>query len=224
MLSPEQVDSGVFDIADQQFLKYLIDTIGLDVIGRLRTFCSGRSSIPTEGREDNRSEVEIRVTFFGHGNQRVKSLSRKVEQVLEELQQISSEHRFGEVNTEYKEERDDEPPLSKRRRIDHTNNDDLHFDASTIEESDRPSNPAISGKAQRAKSNPSTSTRPHIRVAVGEQAVGDSEDEDSFHEYNDSSSDEDAFGVRGDWGNEHDSAGDDTSSYSLIHEEITVTN
>ena len=94
MLPP---DANVFDIADQQFLKDLIDTIGLDVIGRLRKLCSGRSGNISEGKvEDNRCEDELRIAFFGNGIQKVRRLSRGVEHALEELQQISNEHRFGD--------------------------------------------------------------------------------------------------------------------------------
>jgi hypothetical protein len=221
MLPP---DANVFDIADQQFLKDLIDTIGLDVIGRLRRLCSGRSCNVSEGQEDdNLSDDELRIAFFGNGIQKVKRLGRGVEQALEELQQISNEHRFGEVTTEYKEEQEDEPPLAKRRRINPNGEDGLHFDASTIEESDRPNNLTVNEKTAQDPKRPVS--RPSVRVAVGEKAVRDSEDEDSFHDSDDDSSpsEGDGFGVRGDWGNEHDSDEDDDSSFGLVQEELTVT-
>lgn len=221
-ISLSEENSGLPDIASTSVLKSLLDVLGINVVGRLRSLFMA----PSNTKQLSEDELH---RLFGHGNvSKVKSLSKKVEQVFELLCDKSDTYNLGHVKVHPEEQfsntHDCEEHGSKRRRTSHNVLRKFENSTSACATSDQ----NVKEPTERSKPQ----QRPLRQLAlinnmnVGESAIEDSEDEESYMDDDDdddddaSSGDGDDFGVSGDWG--QDSGSDEDEEYGLV-QQLTLT-
>ncbi len=218
LLHVEKEESRGLDMASTTFLKKLLDSFGLHVIGSLYSFCSAYSgSAVIQGVRTNQIQ---RGGKLGLGNAAIpglKILARKTEKTFEFLSETSNRYGTGEVSTDNTSQHEDE--ASTKDSEDNSKMDHL----STIEES---SEKRVHPKSQKDTENKidSSSPRKRDRRRVTLTRVVEtydrlqSEDEESFIDENDesSSSTSDAFGVSGDWGQESEDSDEEFDSEFVV--------
>lgn len=210
VLLVEEGDSRGFDLASTTFLKKLLDTFGLHVIGTLRTFCCVHlGSTAIQGEKTIQMQKGDQLFFGKAAMPGLKSLARKTERTFEFLSQTSDRYSTGEVKTDNKVQH--APKFEHEGSTKRFGLQPEEFSktgqSSTIEDS---SDSRVGEELQKEKVNiiDSSSIRkrgPHRSaptLTVGDDDPSYSEDEESFIDDDDesSSSRSDAFGVSGDWG------------------------
>jgi len=186
VLLAEEEYSGGFDPASTTFLKKLLDTFGLYIIGTLRTFCCVHSgSISIQGESIIQIQKGKKLLYGKIAMPGIRSLARKIERTFELLSQTSNRYSTGEIKTD--------------NTVHHTPQHE--HKGSEIE---------ISGELQKEIENKIDSSadrkrdfdRSTLIPIVGNYDRSESEDEESFIDNDDESSScrSDEFGVSGDWG------------------------
>ena len=183
----EEEDSGSVDLASTTFLKKLLDTFGVHVIGTLFAFCgldSGSTSMEEEGLIHKQNNNQL---FFGKSAlPGLASLARKTERTFEFLSQTSKRYSTGKIKVDIMVQHTQEPKqvvLTKSLRLRH---------------------------GKHSKNEDLSSTR---KRSVGRYEISQSDEEQSFVGYSDesTSSGSDEFGVSGNWGQNVDGSDDEES-------------
>jgi len=219
VLPTEDKNPGVFDMASTSFLKNLLDTFGLHVIGKLRAFCYVYSE-SAGSQEERKSPVgKNQQLFFGKAAMpRINSLSRKVEGALEFLCQTSSRYNTGDVKTKYtlQDTYGNTERVTKRLRFEPK--ESLLSDNSTT--GDESSERMISKNIEEVETlegslpvGKSSHNRSTLSTSIGDYEPGDSENDESSID-DESSSRSDAFGVSGNWG--QDTSEEENDSILLV--------
>ena len=227
VLLVEEGDSSGFDVASTTFLKKLLDTFGLHVIGTLRTcFCVHSGSTAIQGEKTIQVQKGNQLFFGKAAMPGLKSLARKTERTFDFLSQTSDRYSTGEVKTDNMVQH---APKSKHEGS--TNSSRLQPEefsktgqSSTIEDS---SDSRVGEELRKEKVNlidsSSIRKRGSHRIAPTLTVENDdpsySEDENSFIDDGDelSSSRSDAFGVSGDWGQHSDEPDKECDSEFFIN-------
>ena len=211
VLPPEEVNSRVFDPASTSFLKNLLDTFGLHVVGTLRVFCYVHSELQGERKSPTQKDQQL---FFGKAAMPgVNSLTRKVERAFDFLSQTSNRYNIGDIKTDnivQKATKGEPKGIVAGLRV--GPEEFLHSEHSTTAEES--SDKGISGEMQQETETTMNSSsliskrdsnRDTRSLSIGDYELEDSEDEESFIDNESSSSSRsDAFGVSGDWGQDDD--------------------
>ena len=218
LLHVEEEESRGLDMASTIFLKKLLDSFGLHVIGTLHTFCSAYSgSAAIQEERTNQIQRGSKLVFGNSVIPGLKILARKTEKTFEFLSETSNRYGTGEVSTDNTSQNEDEASTK-----DSEDNSKMEH-SSTIEES---SEKRVHPKSQKDTENKidSSSPRKRDRRRVTLTRVVESydrlqsEDEESFIDENDesSSSTSDAFGVSGDWGQESEDSDEEFNSEFVV--------
>lgn len=219
VLPTEDKNPGVFDMASTSFLKNLLDTFGLHVIGKLRAFCYVYSESAGSQKERKSPVGKNQQLFFGKAAMpRINSLSRKVEGALEFLCQTSSRYNTGDVKTKctLQDTYGNTERVTKRLRFEPK--ESLLSDNSTTgdESSERMIGKNIEEVETLEGSLPvgkSSHNRSTLSTSIGDYEPGDSENDESSID-DESSSRSDAFGVSGNWG--QDTSEEESDSILLV--------
>lgn len=216
VLLVEEEDYKGFDAASTTFLKKLLDTFGLHVIGALRTFCCVHSgSTVMQGQRITEMEKYSQFFFAKTAMPGLRSLARKTERTFEFLSQTSNRYNTGEIKTDRTMQH-----ASQRGQDVTTEGFKFHEEEpSRTEQSpvtEELSDKEVSRELEKEKINtidPSSirnrgARHSNLNVTVGDDHPSFSEGEESFNDYSDdsSSSRSGAFGVSGDWGQQIDSS------------------
>jgi len=218
VLPPEDKNPRVFDMASTSFLKNLLDTLGLHVIGKLRAFCYAYSESAESQGERKTSVDKKQQLFFGKtAMPRVNSLSRKVEGALEFLCQTSSRYNTGNIKTKCTQQDTYTERVTKRSRFEPE--ESLLSDNSTT--GDESSEKIIGTEIQEVETlegslpvGKSSHNHSTLSMSIGDYETEDSEN-DEISIDDESSSRSDAFGVSGNWG--QDTSEEEIESILLVN-------
>ena len=195
-----------FDPASTKFLKKLLDSFGLHVIGPLRAFCSAHSGSPIIQDGKKKHMQKGNQSFVGNLTMPgLRLLARKNERTFKFLSQTSNRYSTGDVISQdivqhapqgqHEQSTKDSEDYSKTEQI------------STMENSSergagQQSQEEIENKTDSSSIRKRSSHRGTPIHYAGNDDPPYSEDEESFIDNDDasSSSTSNAFGVSGDWG------------------------
>mmetsp|Transcript_22899 Transcript_22899/g.48024 ORF Transcript_22899/g.48024 Transcript_22899/m.48024 type:complete len:703 (-) Transcript_22899:27-2135(-) len=176
VVPPQDIDSRFIDPASTSFLKNLLDTFGIHVVGTLRVFCS----VHSESTNALVRKVERTFAFLSQTSNRYNTGEIKTDNIVRDAPQGDQEGKDKILQSEHSTSAEESSEKELRAELQETMG--IMLDSSLI---------------RKRKSD-----RDFRPLPVEDYAINGLEDQDSFINDDDesSSSGSDAFGVSGDWG------------------------